>query len=552
VVVLGVNLGTTRCGKRLRDGGACLADPAGPIVAIAEERISRRKHDGGVRLSVPYCLDYAGLGAEDVELCIATSCCEAIRDPNSVAELAQMGIDVQTISHHLAHAYSAFWPSRFDEALVIVLDSGGNTLGRDYGDGAWWTRPREQATYYIAAGGKLEIIARDFDRPYEAGFGELFRAVTHYLGWPSSTYAGNTMALAALGHNLATRPIYAVEDGRLTAPLDVNPHDPVAMVAQLLTNLGVQAPPPRRRGEGITQELANLARLLQDSFYSALRWRVENLVKRTGIRRVCFAGGVALNCVALGRLLSDSVVDEIFVQPAAGDTGQCLGAAYAGLNQLDVPRPRLSESIPFLGRHYSDVDVAKALQLIDRSGREFDVVEGVVPAVQQLAEQLASGSLVAWFSGRSEFGPRALGARSILADPRSEDARKRLLLLKERDTFMPFAPSILATEASTYFVGTGSATMTLTVQTRPEICTRVPAVVHADGSARVQLVQMNDSAFQLLIQRFYIETGVPMLLNTSLNLAGDPIAETPYDCASMFLRSDLDCLFLDGTLVVKR
>jgi predicted NodU family carbamoyl transferase len=152
----------------------------------------------------------------------------------------------------------------------------------------------------------------------------------------------------------------------------------------------------------------------------------------------------------------------------------------------------------------------------------------------------------------SEFGPIALGARSILGDPRSEDVRKRLLVMKGRDSFMPFAPSILASEASGYFVGTGSTTMTLTVQTKPEVLASVPAIAHADGSARAQMVDLDGSPFASLIKRFQLNTGVPMLLNTSFNLAGEPMAETPIDCASIFLRSDLDCLFLDGTLVIRR
>jgi carbamoyltransferase len=181
-----------------------------------------------------------------------------------------------------------------------------------------------------------------------------------------------------------------------------------------------------------------------------------------------------------------------------------------------------------------------------------DAIEEADSAYDKVAARMASGALVGWFSGRSEFGPRALGARSILADPRSEDARKRILMLKGRDSFMPFAPSVLRSEAKDYFVGRGSKTMTLTVQARPATIEGVPAIVHVDGSARIQVVDEDDSPFSILIQQFRKMTRIPMVLNTSLNLAGEPIAETPQDAASIFLRSDLDCLFLDGTLVMKR
>jgi carbamoyltransferase len=554
VAVIGVNLGVTESGRRLRDGGACIATGSGAIIAVAEERLTRAKHDGGFYRSLRYCLDNAAIERHEIAMVTATSCCEPVRGRASLREIFSDFLRVNAVTHHLAHAYSAYWPSPYSEALVIVLDSGGNTIAGSVPPGHWWMEAREQATYYLGTGSSLTKLGSDFDRPYEAGFGEVFRAFTHYLGWPSSTYAGNTMALAALGDEPRDRLLFEVHAGRLVAPVRLKPSEPIATVVGLLQNRRLHVPPRRRQGTGFLQTHADLARVLQESFYQALRWRLETLIARFGVRDVCFAGGVALNCVAVGRLLDEGVVDSVFVQSAAGDTGQCLGAAYAGLAALGIARPTHDFFDPFLGRIYDDGQIDDAIdQVGDRAtGLNVTFASSGKDMIGEVATRLARGEVIAWFSGRSEFGPRALGARSILADPRSLDVRKRLLHMKDKESFMPFAPSVLDDQAGDYFVGVGSRTMTVAVQATTLARQRVPAVVHADGTARVQMVAASDGAFRRLIEEFASITDVPMVLNTSLNLAGEPIVESPLDAIDILLRSDIDALYLDGNIIAKR
>ncbi|HEV2783057.1 MAG TPA: carbamoyltransferase C-terminal domain-containing protein [Actinophytocola sp.] len=553
---LGANLGTTRWGRPLRDGGACLLDEGGPIAAIAEERLSRKKHAGGWTRSRQYCIEIAGTTPCQIELAVLTSCCEPVRAPDSLDEYAaELGFRVDTVSHHLAHAYSAYWPSGFDEAIVVVLDGGGNTFEQD-APRDWWRAGREQATYYIGSGDELWEIARDFDRPYEVGFGELYRAFTHYLGWPSSTLAGNTMALAAFGERRwPGRTLFEVDrtEARLSLPIAADPAHPIEMIQRLLSERGINAPSPRTPRSGFKQVHADLARLAQDSLYAAVRWRLSDLVKRTGIRKVCVAGGVALNCVMIGRLLEEGVFSDVFVQPAAGDTGQCLGAAYVALMRCGGRRPAPASSFsPFLGRRYNSTDIQDGVRRIEASRIRVDFIEGDPEITKTVAKLIAAGKTVGWFAGRSEFGPRALGARSILADPRSVDVKKKLLSIKGREHFMPFAPSVLADSYDKYFTGSGSDTMTVAVTATSDAHKLLPAVIHHDGSARVQKVAHDQGSFAKLLRDFGEIANLEVLLNTSFNLAGEPMVDSPADCASAFVRSDLDCLYLDGLLIVKQ
>jgi carbamoyltransferase len=552
--VLGANLGSTLGGKQLSDGGAALLSADGsPHVAIAEERLTRAKHQGGSVHSIDYCLRTTGTRRSDIELCVATSCCEPIRDHHSVSDFRDFGFSVDVMGHHEAHAYSAFWPSPFDEALVVVMDCGGNNLDSGSFD-RWWTHSREQVTYYVGRGSDLEQIGRDFESPFALGFGEAFRAVTHFLGWPSSTFAGNTMALSALGDmTLRARPIWTTRSRRLRGAVELdNPLRPLSVVAAMFDAVGIKGVPPRHRDDPFSQAHQNVAQWLQLSFYDALRSSVSTLVARTGIRKVCFAGGVALNCVAIGQLLRDRVVDEVFVQPASGDTGQCLGAAYFGYRKLGGARAvsRLPFNA-FLGREYEERDCKDALKSIYDSGTSATFFESP-DGVAQVAKFLAAGKIVAWFTGQSEFGPRALGGRSIVADPRDIRVKERLTQIKDRAWFLPFAPSVLDSATSNYFEDGGSAHMTVAVPVLDAKRKQIRGVIHEDGTARVQRVPDDaDEPFAELLREFGRVTGTPVLLNTSLNLRGQPIAETPRDAVDVFLYSDIDCLFLDGTVVVK-
>lgn len=544
VTILGSNRSATASGKRLRDGGACLIDGMG-LHAIAEERLTRVKHDGGAAASLDFVLRAARVTHAD--MWVQTSCCEGLPVPDGSSSFS-VGRSV-TVGHHLAHAFSAFYPSPFETALVVVLDCGGTTLNGEHRD--WWRNSREQATYYLGRGSSLEVLEQDFVEPYSLGFGELFRAATHALGWPTATKAGNTMALAGLDEPFSGDLVYSVDRGRLAARTPVRPSEPVEVACDVARSVGLSLTPREKGGEITTQHI-RFAALVQESLYQALKWRVSQLVERTGVRNVCFAGGVALNCVALGRLLDESVLDAIFVQPAAGDTGQCLGAALAGAHQLGLSRfeiPGMRGFDPYLGGSYSDHQVRAAVAQARSDGAS--VREDSSDPVRRAAELIARGGILGLVSDRSEFGPRSLGARSIIADPRSVATRRRLTELKGRDSFMPFAPSILEERVRDFFESVGSNSMTIAVRALPQMASVIPGVVHADGTARVQTVGLKPALLRGLIEEFDNITGIPVLTNTSFNRAGEPIVETPADAMRMLAESSLDGILFDNLLVTK-
>lgn len=544
ITILGSNRGATASGKRLRDGGACLIDSEG-LRAIAEERLTRIKHDGGAAKALDFVLGSAQKIRADIW--VQTSCCEGLPVPSESSNF-NVARSV-TVGHHLAHAFSAFYPSPFASALVIVLDCGGTTLDGTHTD--WWKNSREQATYYLGQGSSLEVLEQDFIEPYSLGFGELFRAATHALGWPTATKAGNTMALAGLAERFSGDLVYHVKQGRLATRTSVNPSEPIAVAHDVAQSVGLSLT-PRHLGGEITQQHVRFAALIQESFYQALKWRVSQLTAQTGVRNACFSGGVALNCVALGRLLDESVLDEIFVQPAAGDTGQCLGAALAGAHRLGLSRfeiPGMKGFRPYLGGSYSDHQVRDAVTRARNDGA--NLWEESSDPVHRAAELVARGGILGLFTDRSEFGPRSLGARSIVADPRSIDTRRKLTKLKGRDSFMPFAPSILEERVRDFFFSPGSDSMTIAVRALPQTAAAIPGVIHHDGTARVQTVGRRPALLRALIEEFDLITGIPVLTNTSFNRAGEPIVESPTDAIRVLAESSLDGVLFDDRLILK-
>lgn len=548
--ILGVNLGATKGGKRLKEGGACVIENGEVQVAIAEERVSRVKSRGGYQLSLSYVLDYLGEPTESLDAVVVSTCCEESLTPGEVNDpMLRKARRLLTLGHHESHAYSAFFASGFDRALIVVIDAGGNTLLPCNGIG-WWRCSREQGSYFVGEGTTVRLIDRDFDSPYEVGFGEVYRAFTYYLGWPSYTHSGKTMALAAYADKEAIRdssPFAVESNGHIRSKLRADPMNPIKMVYDFAQECGVMIPPPRHPSDQITQAHMNLAGLVQSSLEEALLAKIRMLTEKTGLTDLCLTGGVALNCVLNGKILSETPVRGLFIQPAAGDQGQCLGNAYYGLHQLSGERiQRTKHFVPFLGRPYATLSYTP-------SPDGWQPLDTEQP-LRLAAKLLADGKLVGWFNGRSEFGPRALGNRSILADPRRIENRSRLLGVKGREWFMPFAPSILRKYQTEFFdLDSESLYMLLAVPVKPGKRSLVPAIVHQDGSSRPQTVtaDSNPVFYQLLLE-FYEVTGIPLLLNTSFNRKDEPIVETPQDAWDMFLNTDIDCLFINGKLFVKR
>ncbi len=565
MIVLGINNGETRFGKKLKDGGVCIVRDGKVIFAAAEERFSRIKHDGGFSSSLKGALSWLNLDLTDIDLIVKSSCCDV------VAESTQFDYEnksvpasrVRSVSHHLSHAYSTFVTSPFKESLVVIMDAGGNILeSTDEND--WWKFPREQVSYYKASGSDISLIERDFDKPYEVGFGEMYRAFTHYLGWPSHTLSANTMALAAFAHDRTNRfkdfSLFEFDDGNLVSRLINDPNHPVKMIQKAAEAQNIVLPPPRCP----TNELSyidedsgycELAGLVQAELEKALVAKVTHLVRVTGITNLCIAGGVGLNCVVNKKLLDETPIQNIFIQPASGDDGQALGNALYGYYHLGKnPRNNLSKFNPYLGVSY-DLSFHE-VQSLDYGPNSLELIFEEFPHIaQKAAELLQEGKVVAWYQGRSEFGPRALGNRSILADPRQAMNTERCHKIKRHhELFRPFAPSVIKERASEYFeLNVESPYMLLVANVINEFKDKIPGVVHVDGSARLQTVESGDNPlfYNLLIQ-FEKLTGVPVLLNTSFNRRGEPIVESPQDAVDCFIDADIDALVIGNVLVEKQ
>ena len=552
--VLGLNVGTTRTGKNLKDGGVCIIEEGRIKIAIAEERVSRVKHAGGFKCALEYCLDANGSELDDFDAIVVSSCCEDVCcrgiDGLHVRDVTKIHF---VLSHHLSHAYSAFCVSPFDRALIIVMDSGGNIIGKQkHSD--WWRDRREQNSYYVGDGTSIRLIGRDFDEPFEVGFGEAYRCFTYYLGWPSSSYAGNTMALAAYGdpERFAGLNLFRFENDRLGCRLRNDPLHPVAMLERFAGECGVDIGSPRFQDEEICKHHKDLARFIQVQMEEALVAKIRVLCHATGIKDLCIAGGVGFNCVANTRILEDTPVRNLFVQPAAGDQGQALGNALYGYHYL-LGKPReLIMTNAYLGRDHS-VDICDSIAEMLTSG-DFTCVRSANIA-QDAARLIADGHIVAWFQGRSEYGPRALGNRSILTDPRRLE-NKRLLdeKVKHREQFRPYAPTVLKEHVAEFFdFKVDSPFMLLIAAVKPSKRSTVPAVVHVDGTARLQtLSQRENPRFYQVLTAFKNLTGVPVLLNTSFNGKEEPIVETPEDAIRCFTDHGIDALAIGDYLITRR
>jgi len=561
------------------DVSACLLRDGEIAFAIAKERITREKHASGFfQEVVDYCLAAEGIGLDDVSL-VVRSCYilpVAEMEERLIAREAPLFLNererrqaaghalflatsdkVATVSHHLAHAYSAFAACPFEDGVVMVVDGVGS-YSSDITE-PWLPAAgvaplaREAESYYRFEGARIEALekvwlepARGFlsDEFYNMpGLGALYsRASTYVFGdWNK---CGELMGLAPCGRAGEMPPFMELDGGRLRVP---------AWGARL-------GQPWLSEDEGggtwedspSMQHWKDLARQVQDDTERVLLARAARLREITGARNLCLAGGVALNCVANGRIAREAGFDNVWIQPAAGDDGIAIGCAYYGhLALMGKPRSYVMRSA-YLGAAYGEEDVGAAIgrrrvRLATRRRRSPDICADT-------ARVLAEGRVVGWFQGRSEFGPRALGNRSILADPR--DARMKAILnsrVKHRQAFRPFAPVVLAERAGEIFESDEpSPYMLIAKRVRAEWRHRIPAVVHIDGSARVQTVDAATNALLYrLLKEFDALTGVPVLVNTSFNVKGEPIVETPQDAVACFLETGIDYLVLHDVLIAK-
>lgn len=427
------------------------------------------------------------------------------------------------LEHHLAHEASAFLASPFEEAAVLTMDGRGERVSTSCGH---------------FHEGRYERI-RQVELPHSLGL--LYEDVTRYLGFLHSSDEYKVMALASYGQPVHADVFHEVVQGDGEGGYRVNRCDFEAAFG-----------PARRRGEPFEQRHMDIAqslqKVLEETVLEVLTW----LHRRTGSENLCMAGGVALNCVMNARVAREGPFKRVWVQPAAGDAGTSLGAAL-WLDFLNRDRRRAWHmDHAYLGPEYRDDEILRFLQ---RSGVPFRAMSDVA---EEAAALLAEEKVLAWFQGRMEFGPRALGARSILASPRRAEMQARLNELKDREDFRPVAPVVMQEMAHEWFVphdgqqDIEAPYMLFVFDVRPEVADRIPAVRHTDGTARVQTVRAEQNPLLHDLLRAFAElTGVPVLVNTSFNTRGEPVVCTPRDALESFFTSPLDALVIGKFLVEK-
>lgn len=566
--VLGLNLTTTSDGLELFDGAAAMVINGEPVVAIAEERLSRIKHCGGVANAVEYCLAAAHVTIDQVHVAVSICCDEPPTPEEASDRLSRQGIDVDPSriivcpSHHLAHAASSFLASPFDEAIAVIADNEGVILGNRF-ERDYWRNALERTTIWYCrrtpSGPEFTQIAALHSEPNVLGFGAAYNYVTKWLGFSSYHDAGQTMALAAFHNGRPLVPsVFEGRDAGYTCNIKPSHGDKASAVAEWLSAHGrPDIASPRTPGQRLEPIHVAVAAAAQTGLQQAMLELVREVVHDTGVRQLCLAGGVALNCVNNNHLAT-SIDVELFVQPAASDIGQALGNALWAANTISPDCRRWTMTKPGLGKTYQTQCVQ---QEIERRRHSLCVLEPTDFATS-VAELLIHQGIVGWFSGPSEYGLRSLGHRSILADPRTPESKKRLdASIKKREWFRPYAPSVLAEHAPDWFdaseaeikeLWSPTSFMLRAVQVHPDCQPLVPAVVHADGSARIHVVHRSvNPELHAVIEAFYDITGVPMVLNTSFNLAGNPIVETPADAFDEFLAMRLDALAIDNKLITE-
>ncbi len=575
------------------DSAACLLSDGQIVAAAQEERFSRRKHDARFpELAARYCLDQAGIGVSDLE-CVgfydkplltferllethlgtapkglqlywksmSVWLSQKLWIPQEVCR--GLGADVQVLfgEHHESHAASAFYPSPFEEAAILTTD----------GVGEWTT-----TSFGFGRGTELHTLG-EIKFPHSLGL--LYAAFTYFTGFKPNSGEYKLMGLAPYGEpryadRILDKILALAEDGSFRLNLDYFNY-----VAGLTMTSGAMDDlfdgPARTPETPLSQREMDIAASCQKVTEEVLLRMAATAHRETGMKNLCLAGGVALNCVGNGRILREGPFENLWIQPAAGDAGGAVGVALA-LWHRHFEQPRRVEdgdsmSGSYLGPAYADDEIESFLAAQKAPATRLEADELSV----RVAGILADEKVVGWFQGRMEFGPRALGARSILGDPRSSAMQSQMnLKIKYRESFRPFAPSVLREHVDEWFdMDTDSPYMLLVAPVKEEKQIRmtaeqealfgidklhvprseIPAVTHVDYSARVQTVRREVNApYHDLLAAFHRLTGCPLLVNTSFNVRGEPIVCTPEDAYRCFMRTEMDYLVLGNFLLSKQ
>jgi carbamoyltransferase len=582
------------------DSAAALVVDGQIMAAAQEERFTRIKHDPGFpRHAIAYCLQQGGLRLRDVDLVVfydkpflkferllETYLAYAPRGFASflaampvwlkeklfqksllLGELRKIDVEfsgpdrLAFTEHHLSHAASAFYPSSFEEAVILTMD----------GVGEWAT-----TSAGIGKGRDLSIT-REIHFPHSLGL--LYSAFTYFTGFKVNSGEYKLMGLAPYGvprfeKTILDHLIDVKPDGSFRLNMDYFDY----CTGLRMTNAkfdGLFEGPPRKPEDRLGSREMDLAASIQKVLEKVVLAMTRSLAAESGIPNLCMAGGVALNCVANGHILRDGAFKNIWIQPASGDAGGALGAALAAAHGIGGAERRISPgrdsmSGSYLGPSFSQSEIENALASV---GARFTVVSER-ELVETTAIALTQGKAVGWFQGRMEFGPRALGARSILGDPRSPSMQSVLnLKIKKRESFRPFAPSVLREDVADWFeMNTDSPYMLLVadvlkshrIEMTPEQQalfgidklnvprSDIPAVTHVDYSARIQTVNREDNPlYHALISAFKTKTGCPLVVNTSFNVRGEPLVCTPQDAFRCFMGTEIEYLAVGNCVMHK-
>lgn len=576
------------------DSAACLVREGEIVAAAQEERFTRKKHDHRFPSNAAeFCMEYGGITVGDLDHVVfydkpwlkferlletylnfapfglrsfLSSMPLWLREKLWMGDRikADLGFEGTVLfpKHHESHAASAFYPSPFDEAAILTID----------GVGEWAT-----ASIGMGSGHRIELMS---ELLFPHSLGLLYSAFTYYTGFRVNSGEYKVMGLAPYGEPsyvslILDHLVDLKEDGSFR--LDqryFNYCQGLTMTSAVFDEL--MGAPARKPESPIRQRDMDLARSIQEVTEEIMLRMARHAQKETGARNLCLAGGVALNCVGNGRILRDNIFDKIWIQPAAGDAGGALGAALFAWHQVeDHPRTvaasgRSSQGGSYLGPSFDSNQIAAYLSERGYPYTRIDIEE--LP--DRVAEFIEDGKVVGWFSGRMEFGPRALGARSILGDARRPEMQRKMnLKIKDRESFRPFAPSCLEEMSSDYFDLQAPSPYMLLVcpvieeRRLPEPPSAesksglarldvprsdIPAVTHVDYSARVQTVNRDESPmYHALLEAFRKRTGYGIVVNTSFNVRGEPIVCSPEDAYLCFMRTEMDVLVLQDLIVLK-
>jgi carbamoyltransferase len=577
------------------DSAACILKNGEIIAAAQEERFTRKKHDHNFpRHAVAYCLQAAGVAAHQLQ-CVAfydkpllkfnrlletylTFAPHGIQSfmmamplwlseklwiPDLIEKEIHYSGKVIFPEHHESHAASAFFPSPFERAAILTIDGVGELATSSFG---------------VGLGQRVEIHS-EMHFPHSLGL--LYSAFTYFTGFKVNSGEYKVMGLAPYGEPKYVQRIYdhlidLKEDGSFKMNMEYFDYS----AGLTMTNgkfdklFGGAARMPETL---LTQREFDLARSVQDVTEEIMMRMARHVKLITNEKNLCLAGGVALNCVANGKILRSGIFENLWIQPAAGDAGGALGAAYIAyhhyLNQpVKKKKGRDRQKGSYLGPAYSDTDLEVFLR---EYNLPFERVSRSADLCKNIAASIAEEKIIGWFQGRMEFGPRALGNRSIIGDARSPEMQKKMnLKIKFREGFRPFAPSVLAEHAGEWFeLDQESPYMLLVADVKKKkqramtkaeknlwgieklnvIRSKIPAVTHVDYSARIQTVHKEDNPlYHQLIKAFYKKTGCPVIVNTSFNVRGEPIVATPLDAYKCFMRTDIDILVLGNYILQKQ